>query len=256
MTASLRKLLDMTWVALAESRDVSIAVDEKSFSFFTAPVPTPNPLRGREMEEPLLPTQEQLPPVEADRAQVEQGRLKKLLPHPITLPQKEITKKEIEGTGKYMNVSEETLYKESELSSTKGRWTLFIEITEKTPHEEFINSVISAISSRLGIHLSPYSHRKTPLPLHIPLLVQECDHFLIIMDQHLESATKKSLEAVPSFSPSTNISPIPFSTLGTVHGRPIHGLTLHAHSHEDSSFKRQLWNALQRLAHTCFTDEG
>jgi len=249
MTNSLQKLLDMTWIALREQKGSAIPVDEKSLSFFTNSPSPPKPVEVQEMKEDLP---KQIPP-EVDQSQAEERRLKKLLPRPVTLTEKEISKKDLDNAKKHMSISDKPLYKEPQIANKKGSWTFFIEIAEKSPHQAFIQSVLSAISSRLQIQVSPHSCKKSSLSIQLPLFIQECDHLLIVMDQHEESSIKKNLESIPGFSPSQNISPIPLSTLGTLHGRPIHGLTLHVHSHEDKTFKQQLWSALQRLAHTSYT---
>jgi len=291
MSDSLQHILDMVWTALGQSEKSSIAVDEKTFSFFTQSPPQPKKTKKEgisssqkpssaqahimpyavsedkqearvaikekissptEVDRPSQTSNEKNTSQRGDQSQIEQRRLTKLLPRPVSLTQKEISKKELDDAKKYLTISEQSLYTDTKQSKKKA-WAIFIELNQNSPHERFIQSVLSAISSRLEIQVHTYSCKESPLAIHLPLLVQECDHLLIVVDQHIESTIKKSVETISSFSPSQNISPIPFSTFGTVHGRPIHGLTLHVHSHEESSFKQQLWGALQRLAHTSYT---
>jgi hypothetical protein len=118
----------------------------------------------------------------------------------------------------------------------------------KSPKEEFVSSVVKAIGDRLSIQVRTCSCLDPSFSVHMSLLASECDAIICFIEHHHESSFLKLLETVPACSPSEHALDSPFSLYGSIYGKPIRALILHATTHEDPTVKQQLWQRLKSLA--------
>jgi len=235
------ELISLSWIALRQNS--AQIIDKETHSFF---LQHNKPLPKTVLESPSPSSTQEPIALEPKLSQnaLETQRLQQLLPRPISGSQLDIekTKKDLPA------LSQNVLYTPTSKAKMQ-RWAAFLLINDS--HKAFIQSVLTAIESRLQIQIHP--HPCSELTLQLPLAVQESDHVLFCIDHNHESSLIQSLENISVFSRHQNISPTPLKTLGMVHESPLHAIVLQRLSHEDTSYKAKLWKALQLLAQTQYT---
>jgi hypothetical protein len=245
---------------MGQSKKKLFSVDEETFRFLSPQVITKEPEKvvTPVTEQPAAePPVEQLP-TDRPRAELpkatgptEKERLKKLIPNSKERPETETdpTIAKLQNLKNPPKLASEVKYREPEIQKGPGQWAIFLSIDTKqqqTPHQLFLDSVFEAMRSRLQINVHEYSCDSCAVQL--PLALEEYDRVLFFVDQHKETHLLKTLESIQAFSKKGVKAPLPFVSLGTLHSLPLFALILRQNSHEDQTFKKQLWLSLQQLA--------
>ena len=275
----LQELVALSWVALGQAQARTEPVDEATMRFFSsasspilsasvAPVPPPivpkTPQMPKEKSRCVAPSQsinevreETVPmpsPGEAPPVQPSQTRrLEKLLPRASSYTSSDTAdvRKNILSKSASSNLSETQLYKDPPPKSGPKRWTIFTYLTPaqpSTPRETFVHSVIKASEERLGVQIYKHSCTDPLFALQLPMAVDDSEVVILFVEAHLEGALLELLEPIHSFTRLSQTLELPFTTIGSINGRPLRTVILHPSIHEDQAVKTQLWQSLKALA--------
>jgi hypothetical protein len=221
-----------------------------------APASTDVPSTRREQSHIELsdPQPQESSSYEPAAKQPEPQRLHKLLPRPFNAPTTDTsaTRERIAADHAHVRLSAVPYSYDVAASTERTPWALVTYIAGNpsypTAKEKFVDSVKEAIEGKLAVNVSVYQCADPSFALQLPIIANDHEVILMFVDAHLQTTLATLLESVPSYARSPLELESPFMCLGSVHERALRGLILHATTHEDQSFKGQLWRSLKALA--------